>query len=84
MVPFPVKTQRLPVLLRVVSMLTCAINVSASHNGSKGQTQRLSIARGIIGKPNLLLMDEYSAALDGPTEEKASRSYCFTQPTSAY
>ena len=39
-------------------------------NLSDGQTQRLSIARGLVGEPNILLMDEYTSALDGPTEEK--------------
>ena len=39
-------------------------------NLSDGQTQRLSIARGLIRRPALLLLDEYTSALDGPTETK--------------
>ena len=38
-------------------------------NYSGGQKQRLSLARGIIGKPSILILDDSTSALDARSEE---------------
>lgn len=50
--------------------LDTTIGERSEHDLSDGQTQRLSIARGLINDFRLLLMDEPTSALDGPTERK--------------
>ena len=37
---------------------------------SEGQAQRIAIARGLLCPGNILLLDEISSSLDGPTEQK--------------
>ena len=39
-----------------------------SANFSGGQKQRLAITRGVIGKPNILIMDDSTSALDARSE----------------
>ena len=46
-----------------------AIEISQA-NFSGGQQQRLSIARGIIGKPKVLILDDSTSALDAESEKK--------------
>lgn len=41
-----------------------------SANFSGGQQRRLSIARGIIGKPKVLILDDSTSALDAESEKK--------------
>ncbi len=40
---------------------------------SEGQAQRIAIARGLLRRGSILLLDEFSSSLDGPTEEQLMR-----------
>lgn len=53
------------------------------HRGislSGGQKQRLSLARTLLRKPSLLLMDDVTAALDAATEEKFWKGFRESYP----
>lgn len=53
------------------------LDTPMSENGSglsSGQKQRLALARAILGKPDLLFLDEVSSNLDTETERLIARS----------
>jgi ABC-type multidrug transport system fused ATPase/permease subunit len=65
-------------LLDVVENLPNRLNYWITENGeglSAGQKQRLSLARALLRKPKILVLDEVSANLDEKTESKIALCY---------
>ena len=60
-----------------ISTLPAGYETEIGENGvhlSEGQRQRVSISRALVKNPDILILDEPTAALDGATEESVMRS----------
>lgn len=68
---------RIAQLDEYVNNLEFGIDTEISDNGSNmsgGQRQRLGIARALITKPKMIILDEATSSLDGETEFRVSES----------
>ena len=68
-----IETLRLAEAAGFISELPETIDAQIGEEGyrlSQGQKQRIAIARALVKKPQVLILDEAMSSLDSPTEEK--------------